>query len=107
MPDDAYRLNEQYFAGMEQGFRRGYADGYRDGRKAKQIEAMKPRRVRRPLSDYERVAEIYRKACDEGMAVQASVAQEMGVTPTQAGTLIHAARKLGLLPPTTRGKARF
>jgi flagellar biosynthesis/type III secretory pathway protein FliH len=99
-PEDAY------LRGKEQGYRQGYADGYRDGLEIQRAQAVKPRKVGWSLSDYERVAAVYQKAFDECMTVQASVAQAMGVTPAQAGALIHATRKLGLLPQTTRGRKK-
>jgi flagellar biosynthesis/type III secretory pathway protein FliH len=94
-PEDVY----------QQGYRQGYSDGYRDGRQAKEEEAFTPRRIRRPLADYERIAEVYQNAYEQGMSLHATVAQEMGVKRSQAGALIQAARERGLLPPTHRGKA--
>jgi endonuclease V-like protein UPF0215 family len=87
-----------------EGYRQGYADGYKDGREAKEVESFTPRRTRWRLSDYERIAEIYQRALEQGMPLHATVAQEMGVKRSQAATLISATRQRGLLPATTKGK---
>lgn len=81
-------------------------DGERDPLRDFELQISRQRRVRRPDSDFERIAEVYRDALDRGLGVQASVARAMHVTSSQAATLIAEARRRGLLPPTTKGKAR-
>jgi len=71
-----------------------------------ELQISRQRRARRPDSDYERIADVYRDALDRGLAVQASVARAMHVSPSQAATLIADTRRRGLLPATTKGKAR-
>jgi hypothetical protein len=68
-----------------------------------------PRRRGRPVSltaeHYAQVAEIYRAAVPSGAPVQA-VADHYTTSPGTAARWVGKARTLGLLPPTTRGKAR-
>lgn len=71
-----------------------------------ELEISRQRRARRPDSDYVKVAEAYRDAHNRRLAVQSNVARAMHVSTSQAATLIAEARRRGLLPPTTKGKAR-
>lgn len=71
-----------------------------------ELKISRQRRARRPDSDFQRIAEVYREALDRGLGVQTSVARAMHVSPSQAATLIAETRRRGLLPPTTKGKAR-
>lgn len=71
-----------------------------------ELEISRQRRARRPDADYVKIAQVYRDAHDRGLAVQSSVGRAMHVSPSQAATLIAEARRRGLLPATTKGKAQ-
>lgn len=69
-------------------------------------ELRRRRRGRLTDSDYERVAQVYRAAIAEGRPTQHAVKDAFTVSQSRAAALIGEARKRGLLPPTTRGKAK-
>lgn len=71
-----------------------------------EIEVRRQRRMRRPDSDFRKVASIYKKAYRLGYNVQDAVAREMFVSRARAGILISEARKRGFLPKTKKGKAK-
>lgn len=69
--------------------------------------APKPKHPRtRPLGFYEKAAKEYTQAVRREAYPNRAVAKALNVTPSQARDVISRARKLGLLPQTSRGKAR-
>jgi hypothetical protein len=68
------------------------------------------RRGRPPLygpEHYAEVARVYRAAFAENRTPTRIVARHFKVTPTTAAKWVARCRELGLLPPTSRGKARI
>ena len=55
---------------------------------------------------YDRVARIYSRAANRGVAPRKAVAETMQVSPPTASRWISEARRRALLPPTTPGKVR-
>lgn len=56
------------------------------------------------LPELDRVAIAYRAALFFGYAPTAAVAETLGVSPSVAAKRVQAARRAGLLEPTTKGK---
>jgi hypothetical protein len=69
-------------------------------------ELQRRRRSRLTDDDYVRVADVYRHAVTDGRSAQHAVKDTFTVSQSRAATMIAEARKRGLLPPTTRGKAQ-
>lgn len=76
----------------------------------REAQAWTDRPVRRAahLDDdhYEAVARVYSHASDRGVAPRKAVAETMHVSQPTASRWIGEARRRGLLPPTTPGKAK-
>lgn len=68
-------------------------------------ELQRRRRSRVTDADYERVAQVYREAAANGESVQHAVKDAFTVSQSRAAAMIGEARRRGLLPPTTPGKA--
>jgi hypothetical protein len=69
----------------------------------------KPRRGRPPEygpEHFAEVARVYREAYADNKAPTRAVARHFSVSHSAAGKWVARCRDLGLLPPTTRGKAR-
>lgn len=68
------------------------------------------RRPGRPVevteANYREVADIYRAALASGQPVIRTIATRLVISEATAAKRIRNARKLGYLPPTSRGKAR-
>lgn len=80
-----------------------------DVRRDEQIWAKEPRRGRPPtygLQHFEQVARIYREAYAAGRTPTRAVARHFKVSHTAAAKWVGRSRALGLLPATTRGRAR-
>jgi len=56
--------------------------------------------------DHQHVADLYRAAHEAGEPVLATIQNALHLSPSAAAKRVSVARTLGLLPPTTRGKAR-
>lgn len=69
-------------------------------------EMQRRRKARHTDEDYQRVADVYRDAAATGRSVQRAVADAMVVEIPTAARLISECRKRGLLPPTSKGKAK-
>jgi hypothetical protein len=59
-----------------------------------------------PPEILERAANFYREAFARNEPARMAVAKRMNVSPSQASKYIDRARKAGLLPATTRGRAQ-
>jgi hypothetical protein len=62
-----------------------------------------PRAESKGTDRYRTVGEIYMRALRGGQSPTKAVADQLKTSRTQAGTLVHRARKLGLLPKTEQG----
>lgn len=63
-------------------------------------------RVLPPADALAEVADIYRQAYAAGLSPTRAVAEALSLSPSAAAKRVGRARAAGLLPPTTRGRAR-